>query len=281
MRYSRLALIIAFGGLMAAGGTASAHPHVWVTMKSSLVYAPDGSITGIRHAWTFDEMFSTFAVQGLGDIKPDTPAQAQQTSPPATKQPSGGFGQWVSSAVGWLQGLFGGGTQSDTGATQTPPASPQAPTAPAPKASDVPGALTREQLQPLAKVNIESLKEFDYFTFAKASGGKAAFVDPIDYWLEFKDSTLTLHFTLPFQSAVKTTALDIEIYDPSYFVDFAFAEKDAVALSGAPSQCKFALRGRGDPAAVDPRQLGESFFQQLDSSNYGAQFANKIAVRCQ
>ena len=42
-----------------------AHPHVWVTMKSELVYAPTASVTGVRHAWTFDDMFSTFATQGI------------------------------------------------------------------------------------------------------------------------------------------------------------------------------------------------------------------------
>ncbi|MFZ0111670.1 MAG: DUF1007 family protein, partial [Pseudolabrys sp.] len=38
---------------------AQAHPHVWVTMHTELVYGPDGRITGIRHAWAFDDMFST------------------------------------------------------------------------------------------------------------------------------------------------------------------------------------------------------------------------------
>jgi ABC-type uncharacterized transport system substrate-binding protein len=44
---------------------ANAHPHVWVTLKSDLVFAPDGKIAAVRHAWTFDEMFSVFATQGL------------------------------------------------------------------------------------------------------------------------------------------------------------------------------------------------------------------------
>ena len=44
---------------------AIAHPHVWVTIKSELLYAPDGSITAIRHAWAFDDMFSTYALQGI------------------------------------------------------------------------------------------------------------------------------------------------------------------------------------------------------------------------
>ena len=203
----------AFAGLIATGGAASAHPHVFVTMKSELVYAPNGSTTGIRHAWTFDDMFSAFATQGLEAKKK--------------------------------------------------------------------GEFTREELEPLAKVNIESLKEFDFFTYAKANGAKTAFVEPKDYWLEFKNSVLTLHFTLPFQAAVKAKDLDIEIFDPSYFVDFVFADKDPVSLAGAPAQCKFTVAGRGDPATVNPQKLGEAYFKQLDSSNYGSQFANKIAVKCQ
>jgi Protein of unknown function (DUF1007). len=29
---------------------AQAHPHVWVTMKSEVVYGADGAATGLRHA---------------------------------------------------------------------------------------------------------------------------------------------------------------------------------------------------------------------------------------
>ena len=44
---------------------AAAHPHVWVTVHSEILLNPDRQITGIRHAWTFDEFYSTMAVQGL------------------------------------------------------------------------------------------------------------------------------------------------------------------------------------------------------------------------
>src|SRR5580704_16094552 len=64
------ATIFALAGLLAAGASARAHPHVWVTMQGELVYAPDGSITGVRYAWTFDDMFSAFATQGLETKKP-------------------------------------------------------------------------------------------------------------------------------------------------------------------------------------------------------------------
>src|SRR5262249_21007843 len=46
-------------------GAAQAHPHVWIVAKAELVFAPDGSIVAIKHAWTFDEMYSAFATQGL------------------------------------------------------------------------------------------------------------------------------------------------------------------------------------------------------------------------
>ncbi|HWM46137.1 MAG TPA: DUF1007 family protein [Xanthobacteraceae bacterium] len=55
--------VAALLGLAAA--PAQAHPHVWVTMHTELLYAPDGRVSGLRHAWTFDDMFSEYATQGL------------------------------------------------------------------------------------------------------------------------------------------------------------------------------------------------------------------------
>ncbi len=46
-------------------GPALAHPHVYVAVRSEIVFASDGKITGVRHSWTFDEMYSAFAVQGM------------------------------------------------------------------------------------------------------------------------------------------------------------------------------------------------------------------------
>ena len=61
-----LRLIVRLLPLLALGTTvAEAHPHVWITATSELIYAPDGSITGVRHARTFDDMFAAYALQGL------------------------------------------------------------------------------------------------------------------------------------------------------------------------------------------------------------------------
>jgi ABC-type uncharacterized transport system substrate-binding protein len=210
---NRLFAVLAAAAVCLAASSAGAHPHVWVVMRSELAYAPDGSITGVRHAWTFDDMFSTFATQGL----------AQKTK----------------------------------------------------------GVFTREELKPLAEVNMTSLKEFDYFTYGNADGNKVSFAEPKDYWLEYKDNVLVLHFTLPLTAPVKAKSLGVEVYDPSYFVDFAFAEKDAVSLAGAPAACKLTTTKPGEVGVAQGQRLGEAFFNNLTaSSNWGAQFANRIAVTC-
>lgn len=212
MRFRSLLFAAALtAGLAVAWSKAEAHPHVWVTARSEIVYAPDGSVTGVRHAWTFDDMFSTFALQGLE--------------------------------------------------TKTK------------------GVYTREELQPLAVVNVTSLKEFGFFTFMKDKGKKAAFGDPVDYYLEYKDQALVLHFTLPLKQPVQAKDIAIEVFDPTYFVDFQMAEGAPVTLKDAPANCKVAIARPSDGQAQSQR-LGEQAFQNGDTSNYGAMFANKISVSC-
>lgn len=48
-----------------APAAAWAHPHVWVTVRSQIAFTPDGKVAAVIHDWTFDEMYSSFAVEGL------------------------------------------------------------------------------------------------------------------------------------------------------------------------------------------------------------------------
>ncbi len=38
---------------------------MFVSVKSDAVFGPEGKIIAIRHTWTFDEMYSSFAVEGM------------------------------------------------------------------------------------------------------------------------------------------------------------------------------------------------------------------------
>ena len=201
--------------ISALATAAQAHPHVWVAFKSEVVYAPDGSVTGVRHAWSFDDMFSTFATQGI-----------------ETKEK---------------------------------------------------GKFTREELAPLAEVNVSSLKEFEFFTYVTADGKKQELVDPStgEYWLEFKDSVLVLNFTLPLKKAVKARNLEVEVYDPTMFVDFAFEKTEPVKLAGAPAACKLVTELPRELSFAESKRLSQIGPTEKNTSMaIGAQLANKIRVAC-
>jgi ABC-type uncharacterized transport system substrate-binding protein len=71
-----IAVSIACAAVVAAGAPALAHPHVFVAVKSVILFGPDGRVTGVRHSWTFDDMYSAFALQGLGG-RSGKPAQKE------------------------------------------------------------------------------------------------------------------------------------------------------------------------------------------------------------
>jgi ABC-type uncharacterized transport system substrate-binding protein len=195
-------------------GAASAHPHVWVAVRSEVVFAPDGKITGVRHAWEFDEMYSAYAVQGLGkDGKPPT----------------------------------------------------------------------SEELAPLAKTNVESLAEFDFFTFAKQNGVKLAFKQPENVKLEANDKKIvTMRFFLPLETPVAAKKpFSFQVYDPTYFVSFGLEKQNAVTLAGAPAGCSLSLVEPAPLLATDNQKLSEAFFQNMSpGADFGVKLATRAIVAC-
>ena len=132
----RLLVLIVSGVLMSATG-AEAHPHVWVTVKTTVLFK-GGAIVGLQQHWTFDEFYAAMAIEGLD------------------------------------------------------------------KNND--GVYDRQELAPLAQVNMDGMKEFKYFTFAKLGDAADELSPPTDYWLEYTNKLLTLYFTLPLAKPVPATA---------------------------------------------------------------------------
>ena len=126
-------LLAAASLLCGLAPNAQAHPHVWITMETTVLY-DNGAFTGLQHKWTFDEFYTAMAIEGLDKNKD--------------------------------------------------------------------GIYDREELSELAKVNIDGLKEFGYFTYPMLAGQDVKLQDARDYWLEHKDGALALHFTVPFVQPV-------------------------------------------------------------------------------
>jgi ABC-type uncharacterized transport system substrate-binding protein len=107
------------------------------------------------------------------------------------------------------------------------------------------GKLDRAELDELAKVNVEGLKEYDYFAYAAQAGQAVKLGEPKDYWFEYADGALSLHFTLPFATAVPVgkQTLELAIRDTGYFIAFGLQKvPDSVRLgSGTPKGCRVAV----------------------------------------
>ncbi|GAB2184665.1 hypothetical protein LAB1_19740 [Roseibium sp. LAB1] len=144
------------------------------------------------------------------------------------------------------------------------------------------GHYSREELSELAKVNVESMADYGYFTFGDNTRVEFDFNAPTDYWLEvvkvpLKDywvmkpedfeameedvrmnggsmpedvDLLELHFTLPFkQPSDARNLITLDVYDPTYYVDFRFgAGDDALGTENAPGTCRVT---RKEPPPLD------------------------------
>ena len=193
---------------------AQAHPHVWVTVETEILEDAQQNLTGFQHKWTFDEFYSSFAIQGMD------------------------------------------------------------------KNND--GIYDREELKELADVNINSLKEFGFFTFPQIAGKQVECIQPKDYWLEHKDGMLTLHFTLPLKDPVpklKRKDFHFAVYDPTFYVAFGFAKDQPVRMAGAHSDCKAEI---SKPEEQTPaKSLSESIFSKNDQlMNFGKSYSETVRLKC-
>lgn len=198
--------------LMIAG--ALAHPHVFVEARSKLIFDDQGQAVAVKHVFRFDDAFTAFAIQGFD-------------------------------------------TNQD-------------------------GIYSREELAELAKVNVESMADYGYFTFGDNTRVELDFTTPTEYWLEVANvpiedywvmkpedfeaieedikvnggsmiedvDLLELHFVLPLKDSTDASApITLDIYDPTYYVDFRFGqEDDAVGTVNAPGTCQVT---RKEPPPLD------------------------------
>lgn len=123
------------------------------------------------------------------------------------------------------------------------------------------GSLPAATLQGMAQDWMKALGEpvSHYFTQATVNEQRATFGQPRDAMVTWDTETkrLTLTFTLPLAQPVAPTSdgLQFDVYDPTYFVAYAFDTPGAVTLVNAPANCV--------PHYRPPRELDWQTMQQL------------------
>jgi ABC-type uncharacterized transport system substrate-binding protein len=142
---------------------------------------------------------------------------------------------------------------------------------------------SKADLAPLAKTNVESLAEFNYFTYVKADGQKIEFAPATDYELEERpDKLVVLTFTLPLKTPAKVgRAFTFQVYDPTYYVAFSMDEKEPVTTDAAPQGCSASVLGADPLGEAEKQKMTEAFFANLSpGANFGLKLASRIIVAC-
>ncbi|WP_395661204.1 DUF1007 family protein [Aestuariivirga sp.] len=66
MNTTRWAASAFFVSILAVSGSpASAHPHVWIEMRSDVVFNDQGQVAALNLMWTFDDAYAQMALDGL------------------------------------------------------------------------------------------------------------------------------------------------------------------------------------------------------------------------
>jgi ABC-type uncharacterized transport system substrate-binding protein len=145
------------------------------------------------------------------------------------------------------------------------------------------GQLTEAARAELAKTNLEGLRDFDFFTFAKRGKANVSFEDPDEGSITQDKGRLTLHFRLKVKGAfpLKGEPLTVQVYDPTYFVAFSPAEGQPARLSGAPQGCALDYQLPKSIETSVAQRLGAENFQGLDKGDtFIGNFAGRIVVTC-
>ncbi|OZI33513.1 hypothetical protein CEK29_21960 [Bordetella genomosp. 5] len=177
--------------LMMTAAPAQAHPHMWIDARATVVFDAQGRLAAVREHWQFDEMFGTYATQGL------------------KKQADGSFSPEIlrGMADDWMKALG----------------------------------------EPISH----------YFTRVTVREAMQTYGPPRDARVTWEKGRLALSFELPLATPAKVgpDGVQIDIYDPTYFVAYAFDAPGAITMAQAPAGCKQRYQ--------KPRELDWQTMQQL------------------
>jgi len=237
-----LALFVSLGFPVSA----EAHPHAWISVKTSVIVNDKGEAVALREHWLFDRTYSAYASADLSPHKN--------------------------------------------------------------------GKFTEADLLPLARENIQNLKEFSYFTVFEDAEGKSIKLEEakdiasayekappsakqkvIVYALpkgaspEKDDASarqIAMDFTVPLATPVdlRKASATYRVYDPTYYVDMAHYEHDPVsfisATDGSPVASCYA---KVDLPKVDQAMIFNAAALDKNATapkDLGYYFSEKVTLSC-
>lgn len=154
--------------------------------------------------------------------------------------------------------------------------------------TDGDGKFSPGELMVLSDENVKALREYDYFVYARVGKAKLPWGMVDDYGMGHSvDERLDLQMVLPFVKPIDPRHADFNfrIYDPTFYIDIEFADKDPVTVIGTPPHgCKVVLlpspsdqrtKQTRNMLAAKPRD-----WQPDPGEDFGSMFAQVVRVEC-
>ena len=198
---------------------ALAHPHVWVTMRSDVVFNDAGLIKGVNLEWSFDDGYTQMALDGLD-------------------------------------------TNGDS-------------------------VYSQDELAPLTRENIASLKDYEFFTVMRSNGEKQPIGEVTEYGQIWSNEKLSLYFHVPLKTPVdpRKGEFMVKVYDPDFFIGMDYVADDPVSVIGPmPAACKLDVRPVPTDADLEQTRAmlatkGKDWKPEV-AEDFGAMFAQPVAIVC-
>lgn len=199
---------------------AEAHPHVWIEMRSDVVFNDQGLISAVNLMWTFDDGYAKIALDGLD------------------------------------------------------------------KNGD--GVYDPSELEPLTRENLDSLKDYNYFTYVRYNGKPQAIAAPTEAGQIYSDDKLQLHMQVPLVTPLDPAKGEfvLKVFDPEFFIAFDYAKDDPVSVIGnMPKPCKLVVKPLPTDAELAQTRAmlatkGTDWKPADDSEEFGSLFAQPVTIQC-
>ena len=251
---------------VAATEDATAHPHVYVTVESTVLY-DKGTVTGLRQRWYFDEFYTTMAVEGL-DTNGDGVFDRKELAELAKVNIEGlaQMDYFTFAKLGEQRLAFDPPKDYflDHVAIAAPPG---------------PGRMIDPAAAPAAATPAPAPAEksggFWSGVVGKLTGGGKTPETPAT-------KVLALEFTLPLKQPVLAEAEGFEysVADPQFWIWFDLDPVKGASLGPtAPAGCKIEV-GLPKKDAAELQRLGESFFNQMGGAQAGVGAAKTVSLSC-
>ncbi len=149
------------------------------------------------------------------------------------------------------------------------------------------GVYDPTELEPLTRENMESLKDYDYFTVIRFNGEKQPLGPATQSGQIFSNGKLQLHMQVPLKTPLDPTkgAFVAKVYDPDFFIAFDYAGDEPVTvLGGMPKSCKLVVKPVPTDAELEQTRAmlatkGRDWKPETEE-DFGALFAQPVTIQC-